>query len=73
MKKDFFLTEKQYPILFIFLINFILLFFSEILTFLYFLKQLGLQRCQIPIPLLASRFHGNFSPGSIFLNGAISE
>ena len=29
--------------------------------------------CQIPIPDLAKYFHGNFSPGSFFLIGAISE
>ena len=72
-KKDFLLVGKQYPIFFKFLTNFILSFFVEILILLNFLKKLDLQPCQIPIFFFANCFHGNFSPGSIFLNGAISE
>ena len=47
--------------------------FEEIRTLLNFFNIIVLQLCQIPIFLLANSFHGNFSPGSIFLNGAISE
>ena len=38
-----------------------------------FLHLLELILCHVPIFLLANNFQGNFSPGSFFLNGAMSE
>ena len=43
------------------------------LIFLNFLIFFGSKPCQHASPLLANFFHGNFSPGSFFRSGDISE
>ena len=73
LKVRFFFPVKQYPIVFKFLTNPILSFFPEILLPLNFFINERLLSCQMPILFLAKFCQGNFSPGSIFLRGAISE
>ena len=62
----------EYPILNIFLKN---NFFSKSLVFrvLFLINFFSSNSCQIPILFCDKYFHGNFSPGSFFLFGAISE
>ena len=47
--------------------------YSLHLTFLNFFRNFLFTLCQIERFFFASFSHGNFSPGSLFLSGAISE